>query len=275
MDPRKKLDVLEGSLESGVIDREEYSKSKEKLGPDLKEFDKMIEEKNKYDPGEEVTKKSSEYTLIISIVVILLVLIAIMGFGIFYKKQPKTLEELNILNLQGRLNPEQGYVYKGVYSFVNFDDAWFTQLKSPMGTKVYSMSLRYSPRDLKDIVIEGSLNADFFNKKSELFVTFNPKGMDFPSVGLAVADFDTHMSKVFEKKTIAACDRNDTEPCKTRPIVTCEDTDKLVLYVKESKMFRTYYNNNCIVVEGNGLDLVKGVDRVLYNLYNIMEQEET
>ena len=56
--------------------------------------------------------------------------------------------------------------------------------------------------------------------------------------------------------------------------MTCEDVGKLVLYIKESDRFRTYYNNNCIVVEGNGFDLVKGVDRVLYNLYGIMKQEE-
>ena len=115
---------------------------------------------------------------------------------------------------------------------------------------------------------------NFFNNQSEFFVTFNPTGKDLSYVALAVADFDTHLSKVFEKKPIAACDRNETEPCKTRPIVTCDDKDKLVLYIKESERFRAYYNDNCIVVEGKGLDLVKGVDRILYNLYNIMEQEE-
>ena len=81
-------------------------------------------------------------------------------------------------------------------------------------------------------------------------------------------------AKVFEKTPVAACDRNETEACKTRPIVTCSDYGKLVLYIKESDKFRAYYNNNCIVVEGKGVDLVKGVDRVLYNLYNIMGKEE-
>ena len=59
-----------------------------------------------------------------------------------------------------------------------------------------------------------------------------------------------------------------------RPIVTCEDKGKFVLYVKESERLRVYYDGNCIVVEGKGFDLVKGVDRVLYNLYGMMEQEE-
>ena len=277
MDPRKKLDILKGSLESGIIDKEEYQKWEEKLEPEAKEFDKQIETKveefHKEEPQEE-PKKSSEKTLIIAIIAIVLLLAAILAFSIFYKQQPKTLEDLHVLNLKGELKPEQGYVYKGVYSFVTLDNLWYTQLASPKGSKIYSLALRYSPKDLKGIAIEGRLDTKFFDSQSEFFVTFNPTGREFSFVGLAVADFNTHMSKVFEKTPIAACDRNETEPCRNRPIVTCEDNGKLVLYVKESDKPRAYYNGNCIVVEGTGLDLVKGVDRILYNLYGIMEQEE-
>lgn len=245
----------------------------ENLEPGAREFDRKIEEINKSDAQEEPSK-SSEKALIISIAVIVLILVSIMAFSIFYRQEPKTLEDLHVLNLKGKLKPSQGYVYKGAYSFITLDNLWYTQLTSPKGTKIYSLALRYSPNDLKGIVIEGNLNTKFFDEKNEFFVTFNPSGKDFSYIGLAVADFNTHMSKVFEKKPIAACDRNETEPCKTRPIVTCEDKDKLVLYVKESQRFRTYYNDNCIIVEGNGLDLVKGVDRVLYNLYGIMGKDE-
>jgi len=298
IDPKKKLEILRGSFESGIIEKEEYDKWKEKLEPDVTEFDKKIEEINKPIQEEEPKKssnaseqsnararlslaqlpetrsQSSEKFLIISIAFIVLLFILIFAYIIFNKPQPKTLEDLHVLNLKGKLNPEQGYVYKGAYSFVTLDNLWYTQLTSPKGAKIYSLALRYSPRDLKGIAIEGTLNTEFFNKQGEFFVTFNPTGKEFSYVGLAVADFNTHMSKVFEKKPIAACDRNETEPCKTRQIATCEDTDKLVLYIKESERFRAYYNNNCIVVEGNGFDLVKGVDRILYNLYGIMEQEE-
>lgn len=272
IDPKKKLDILKGSFESEVISKDEYGKWREKLEPDVKEFDKIIEETNK-EPEEE-PKKSSDRVLFITVAVILVLLASIFSFSAIYKQQPKTLEDLHILNLKGKLKPEQGYVYKGVYSFVTLDNLWYTQITSPKGTKVYSLALRYSPNDLKDIVIEGQLDSALFNNQSEFFVTFNPTGKEFSFVGLAVADFNTHMSKVFEKKPVAACDRNETEPCISRPIITCEDKDKLVLYVRESGRFRAYYNGNCIVVEGNGLDLVKGVDRILYNLYNIMEKEE-
>jgi hypothetical protein len=273
MDPKKKIDVLKGSFESGIIDKEEFEKHKAKLEPDAEEFDRKIEELHKEEPSEE-PKKSSEKAFLITILIIVILFAGILAFGVLNKPKPKTLEELHVLNLKGKLKPEQGYVYNGVYSFVNFENLWYTQLKSPKGTKVYSMALRYSPKDVEGIAIEGSLNKKLFDEQPEYYVTFNPTGSQFSYVGLAVSDFDTHMSIVFEKIPIAACDRNETEPCSVRPIVTCDDKDKLVIYVKESERFRVYYNSNCIVVEGSGLDLVKGVDRILYNLYGVMEQEE-
>ncbi|MEK6984523.1 MAG: SHOCT domain-containing protein [Nanoarchaeota archaeon] len=274
IEPKSKLDILKESLESGIIDSEEYDKWKDKLEPDINKNDKKLEEINVEQSVQEEPKKSSEKVLIISIAVIVLLFLAILFITIFNKPEPKPLEELHILNLKGKLKPSQGYVYKEVYSFVTMDNLWYTQLKSPKGSKLYSLALRYSPRELKDVPIEGNLNSEFFNNQSEFFVTFNPSEKDFSYLGLAVADFNTHMAQVFEKKPIAACDRNETEACKSRPIVTCEDKDKLVFYIKESDKFRAYYNDNCIVVEGNGFDLVKGVDRILYNLYNIMAQEE-
>ena len=272
-DPKRKIDILDKSLESGVIDKEEHSKLKEELEPQAKEFDRKILEMNKENELEE-PNKFQDKLLFISIALIALLFISVLAYSRFYKPKAQTLEDLHILNLNGKLAPGQGYVYKGVYSFVTLDNQWYTQLKSPKGTKVYSLALRYSPRDLKDIVIEGKLDKEFFDGKSEFFVTFNPTGKDFSSVALAVADFNTHMSKVFEKNPIAACDRNETDACKTRPVVTCEDPSKLVLYIRESNKLRAYYNNNCIVVEGKGFDLIKGVDRILYNLYGIMGQEE-
>jgi len=79
------------------------------------------------------------------------------------------------------------------------------------------------------------------------------------------------MVNVFFKKPIAACDKNGTLACRGRPIITCDNTDDLVLYVKEANISKVYYDDNCIVVEGSGFELVKGVDRILYDLYDIIE----
>lgn len=269
---KKRLEILDSGLEQGVIDKEEHDRAKNSL-KDAKEKE-FIYENAPEDSPKEGQNKPSEKILLISIAVIGLLFISVLAYSFVHKPKPQTLEDLHVMNLNGKVKPEQGYIYNGVYSFVTLDNLWYTQLKSPKGTKIYSLALRYSPRDLKGIVIEGSLDKDFFDSKSEFFVSFNPTGKDFSSIALAVADFNTHMSKVFEKTPIAACDRNETDACSTRPIVTCEDSDKLVLYIKEASRFKVYYNTNCIVIEGNGFDLVKGVDRVLYNLYNIMGQEE-
>ena len=274
MDPRKKLEVLKGSLDSGIIGKGEYESEKGKLDSEIKKFNETIEELNKSNEGPEDTKKHSHKAIIGTIIAILLLLAAIVAFSFFYKPKPLTLEDMHVLNLQGKLKPSQGYVYKGVYSFVYLDNFWYMQFKSPKGTKVYDMALRYSPADLKNITIEGQLNTNLFDNQTQFYVTFNPTGKSLSYVSLAVADFDTHMTKVFEKAPIAACDRNETEACTARPIITCSNTDKLVLYVKESDRLRIYYNSNCIVIEGSGFDLVKGADRVLYNLYHIMEQKE-
>ena len=274
MDPRKKLDVLKGSRESGLINEEEYESEKKKLLPEIEKFDRTIEELNKSNEELEDAKKYSHKALIGTIIAIVLLLAAIAAFSYFYKPKALTLEEMHVLNLQGKLNPSQGYVYKEIYSFVTLDDFWYTQLKSPQGTKVYDMAMRYSPRDLRNMTIDGQLNKELFDSSAKFYITFNPLGKSLPYVNLAVADFDTHMAKVFEKEPIGACDRNETAICQSRPIVTCSDSDKLVLYIKESDRSRVYYSSNCIVVEGSGFDLVKGVDRALYNLYNIMGQQQ-
>ena len=188
------------------------------------------------------------------------------------KEQPKTIEDLHLLNIQGKLKPEQGYLYKDAYSFVNVDGFWYTQLTSHTGKSLYNMNLRYSPRDLEDIHILGYMDTDLFNNATEYYVTFNPTGEDFSHVALAVADFNQHMVNVFGKKPIAACDKNETSACEDRPIITCQNTDKVVLYIKEANESLVKYDDNCIIVEGNGFDLVKGVDRVLYNFYDIMDK---
>ena len=138
MGPEKKLEILKGSFESGIISKEEYEKFNEKLEPDVKEFDEKIKELRKEDVQEEPKKssnasegderargelshvtrsQSTEKILIISIAAIALLFVAILAFSILNKQQPKTLEDLHVLNLQGKLKPEQGYVYKGAYSW--------------------------------------------------------------------------------------------------------------------------------------------------------------
>lgn len=270
MSKEKRLRGLEESYESGIISKEEYVKKK----TEIKQEKELREERKGINKEKEEIKekKGSDKILLICIISLILLFALVFFITKITKEQPMTIEDMHKLNIQGKLKPEQGYLYKNAYSFVNLDGFWYTQLTSSSGKRLYNMNLRYGPRDLEDIRILGYLDSELFNNATDYYVTFNPVGNDFSHVALAVSDFNQHMTQVFLKKPIAACDRNETEVCKDRPIITCDNTDKVVLYVKKANESFVRYGDNCIIVGGNGFDLVKGVDKVLLNFYEIMEQ---
>ena len=272
MKKEKRLKELEESYHAGIINKDEYLKKKKEIKKEPEEDLK----KKKSQEEKEVKSKGSDKILLVGILTIILIFAVAFLIGKFAKEQPKTIEDLHKLNIQGKLKPEQGYLYNEAYSFITFDGLWYTQLTSPSGKRLYNMNLRYGPKEVENMKIYGYLDSELFNKASDYYVTFNPigdydpEGNSFSHVVLAVNDFNQHLAKVFGKKPIAACDRNETAACENTPIVTC-DSGKIVLYLKESDKSLIKYDNNCIIVEGTGFDLVKGVDRILYDFYNIIE----
>lgn len=259
------LKDLKKSLENGLISKEEYSKKK-------KEIEAMPKKKTE-EKKEEYVKLRTDKTLIVAVVIVVLIFALILGLKYITPKPPETIDELHEWNLKGRLNSEQGYLYRDVYSFVKFEDLWYTQLLSPRGSRLYDIQFRFGPRELEDIEIGGKLDTELFNAAEKYYVTFNPTGNDFSNVALAVADYNQHMTNIFFKEPIAACDRNETDTCRNRPIITCDNTEELVLYVKEADEIKVSFDGNCIIVEGSGFDLIKGIDRILFGFYKIIEDD--
>ncbi|PIY60599.1 hypothetical protein COY95_00945, partial [Candidatus Woesearchaeota archaeon CG_4_10_14_0_8_um_filter_47_5] len=60
-------------------------------------------------------------------------------------------------------------------------------------------------------------------------------------------------------------------PCETRPTVTCADRDVPVIYLKKDVYPKVIMDQNCITIQGNGEDLVKATDRLLFQWYGIMQ----
>ena len=260
---------LQEALDSGNISREEFERQLKavKEAPALVQKEKVEEE--------EPAKLKSEFMLLIILGIIIVFLVSLFALPYFFKEEtPKTVDELHALNIDGKLPKEQGIVYRGVYSFIKLDDFWYTTLQSPLGQTLYDFSFRYSPKEVENVSIKGFLSKDFFNNATEYYVTFDPLGKEFSHIRLARFDFDTQMLKVFQKTPISACDRNisdDSKMCEGLPMVTCDDIDKLVVYYKEEDAARVEYTGNCIIIAGKGFDIVRGVDRILYNLYGVME----
>lgn len=228
----------------------------------------LLEEIKEVNPEEiESKKKTSDKALIISIISITIIIAIIIGLRLFPKETPTTIDGLHSLNIQGKLKQEEGYVYNG-YSFVFTNGLWYTQVQR--GNNLFDIALHYAPKDLEDIPIEGELNGTLFNSEKGIYITFDPLGQNLNYVALAVGEFDQNIIKAFNKMPIAACDKNETEACAARPIITCDNTNKPVLYLQQKTETKVLYNNNCMIVQGIGPEIVKATNRLLFKLYGIM-----
>ncbi len=230
-----------------------------------------LEEIKEIKPEELKEKKISDWGLVILVAIIVLTLAVIISFNFFKKETPRTIDELHSLNLNGKLKEEEGYLYDG-YSFVFANGLWYTQYQvlTARGANLFNIPLHYSPKELEDIPTEGGLNATLFDSEEEIYVTFDPLGQNLNYVALAVGEFDQNIIKAFNKMPVAACDKNETKACETRPIITCNNTDKPVLYLQQEPEAKVIFEDNCMIVQGQGAEIVRAVDRLLLKLYGIM-----
>ena len=226
-----------------------------------------IKEENSIEKTEIQQDKGNDKVLVYIIIGTVFVFIILLSYLFLFSK-PKviTIDELHNLNLQGKLDEKQGYPYNG-YSFVKFDNLWYFQAQSKKS--LWDIAIRFGPKEIEHIPIEGFLNDTFLNA-SEIYMTFDPLGIDLQFIGLAIGEMDQSLIKAFGKMPIAACDKNETDICQTRPIITCENTDKAVIYFKRNATMRVKGNGNCLVIQGQGLDIVKAVDRALMEMYGII-----
>lgn len=204
-----------------------------------------------------------------TIVIITVILTFIIIFGLttfeFPEKRVLTIEELLLLNYE---NPptNESYIYNG-FSFVYNAGTWYTQIQSTKDTK-YTLSYHFGPKQLENIPITGNPSMNFFNEK--IYITFDPITENQQYVALAALEVGLGLSKVFDITPIAACTVNETEACATRPINTCNG-EISTIYLKLADEPSIVWNNKCVTISGNELDLVKSGEKFLYKLFNIME----
>ncbi|MBU1704276.1 MAG: hypothetical protein KJ922_02845, partial [Nanoarchaeota archaeon] len=212
----------------------------------------------------------SDKTLVIAILVIIGLFSAF--FLVFWytdkADDPKTIQEMHELNLKGKLDKDEGYVYNG-FSFVNVSGMWFTQVQRFRSTDLYNVQFHYSPEDVESIPVVGDV--DNFKDYNGTYIAFDPTSEDYMHTALAAGELSINLATVFKMLPIAACTKNTTEVCYTRPIVSCMDSDKpIILFDHADKPAVIRENEACIRITGNGTDLVKGVDRLFFQWFEIM-----
>ena len=220
---------------------------------------------------------SSSFPFFIALGVVALLLVAIFLIPRFFADEgPKTLSQLHEETLEENIDTETQYAYNG-YSFVYYDGLWYTQIYNQVTGDLYDVPLHFGPKNVTDIVITGDMN-DFFSSLGEnnisnytlqTYLTFNPNDPQLGYVALATGELTQNLARTLGIAFIPACTESGPG-CDNVPIVTCENATAPVIYLTSGEPTLVYASGNCIMIQGEGFEIVRAVDRLLLKLYNIM-----
>jgi len=192
--------------------------------------------------------------------IVLVVVVAIfLGFALF----------LGFLS-KGPPPPDQ-VEYNG-FIFTEIQGSWMTQWQN--NNKIYELSLRHNPTELQDVIITGEINLSLFNQQ-EMYVTFDPnKEQELKFVALAAGEMGLNLKRALLREPVFTCTTNETdaESCFDVPPVTCDDTDKAVFLIDATGETLVTMDNNCVILTGEGEELLRATDRLLYLFYGIMSR---
>ncbi|PIN76022.1 hypothetical protein COV18_01200 [Candidatus Woesearchaeota archaeon CG10_big_fil_rev_8_21_14_0_10_37_12] len=215
-----------------------------------KNIDKLDDLKQEEDEQQE-EYKASKQTIIFSVVagVVLLVVIGFLFFG--FDDSAPTL-------------PTVEYNY---FKFEQIGGMWQTTIE--LDDQPYEAPFRFNPEQVQDVPVVGKFSGFV---KMPVYITFDPESEydDFKYLALGVSELTLHMVRALNVSVEAACTKNVTDACVDRPIVTCGDFGKSVIYLHTSNETLVNLSNHCITLSGPELDLLKPVDRLLFQWYKIM-----
>jgi hypothetical protein len=241
-----------------------------KLGTELeKNLEKQ--EESEAEKAADFGGESSNKAIGIMILVVLgIFVVSIGGFKLYDQLTAApvlSIDELHDKNIQGNVDEEEGYVYRG-YSVVKVDGLWWTEINR-FGTLV-KFPLHFGPKEVESIEMEGELDAGF-NQGEELYIAIDPDVAD-KYYTLALSELSFNVAKGIDRLPVGSCTK-ENYACDNRTIISCENTQgkpvvELALAPGEP---RVELIDTCIKISGNEYGIVKAVDRVLYKWYQVME----
>ena len=181
-------------------------------------------------------------------------------------KLVKTVNELHLENLNGKLSDDRGYMYNG-YSFVKYDGLWWTIIK--LFDKGIQVPLHFGPQEVVDIPVSGSLT-DKFNAGEEVHIGIDPKVTN-KYYTLSISELSFNIASGVQRLPVGSCTEDD-EACVGRPIISCENNpdNKPIIELVLGGEPKVTLDGACVKIQGSEYDLVKAVDRFLLRWYTIM-----
>jgi len=162
-----------------------------------------------------------------------------------------------------------GYKYN-MYVFTYNNGVWSTRTQE--GNNLLITGLRNGPRELEDIPVEGDIES--FRYSSDFFyITFDPSADNHDSnVTMSNAEISPNLVMHMGKDLAIGCIKEDPVCNSTgTPIITCENTDERVIYIRRAPENYISVKDNCAIISGTGEDLVRAADRFMYGMYGIMK----
>lgn len=171
-----------------------------------------------------------------------------------------------LLNVSG--GKESKVTYNG-FEFTDVDGIWRTEWQRE--GQGYELDFRFNPEQVEEIPVTGKTDIRF--QFETIYLTVDPSEERTPEtayLNLAAVELSRKLVEPFERNVTAACTRNETEACASRPIVTCENTNSSVIYLTQAEEAKIILKGNCAVIQGKGEGIVMAADKALFQWLGVM-----
>ena len=152
------------------------------------------------------------------------------------------------------------------FTFTENEGLWETVVEVK-GQPVLA-TFRFNPEQVADVPLSG-------NKVTigqPLYLTFDPEAPpdSYKYLALANTELALHLIRAFNITVESACTKNLTDACLDRPIIDCSTKNASVIKLIPTPPAQITLQDNCVILSGQDLDLLKAVDRLLFKWYSIM-----
>lgn len=163
------------------------------------------------------------------------------------------------------------------FEFKKVSGTWFFDWQKD--NKVYTVGLRYNPEEVENVTIKGALNSSF-NHRRDVYITYDPEisenTQNFTTLALAATELSTSVAKSIGYKPLSACTWNASVCADAgTPIVSCDTPGVSVIYLTDVGDAGIVLDKDCITLRGEEMELLRSVDRLLYQWYGIMGERWT